>query len=54
MCRYHVKGHGMITVVVLLKADYGLDIILSALHALFHLILFGCHIIAVFIPQTNT
>ena len=53
MCREHVQGHGVITVVVLLRADYGPGIVLSTLHALFHLILFGCHIIAVFIPQTN-
>ena len=39
MCREHVQGHGVITVVVLLRADYGPDIVLSTLHALFHLII---------------
>lgn len=40
--------------VVAVEADYGPDVALSALRALLHLILFGCHIIAVSIPQTNT
>ena len=36
VCKENAQGHGVIIVVVLLRAYYGPGIALSALHALFH------------------
>lgn len=47
----------VVNIYYFLRAYYGPSIVLSTLHASFHLILtslFGRHIITIYIPQTNT